>query len=360
MQGVVTTVGVDTLEAHVYDPSPQHKCYLPAWECKGKPDKNQKKRPAKGYTAERLTFDVTDLELVTKLTPSYKIPAHAWLSLKATGIVLPLEFTAKAETAAVTTAVVMVSKAVRRPSRRQRLTMRKGDLQHAWVQIMLRQRGIVVHGDPLLDHGRLMHHLIYGTYAAPSGAMMDEDYATILGSVGGADEGNMVLQMQSIVCSQVNPAVPSIFPIDACWDGTGAAENTVYDDMLLATQHDEYVDDEQHGTGESGMDEALKTAEQEVPTAPEWDDDAGSDLQTHSEMCETVNGPIQCTVMEPAHTTSTAVTALAVIGGVSLMVTVSILIALYWLSLQGIQVTGFWLTLKPEGQGPRNYKTASL
>ena len=122
---------------------------------------------------------MSDLELVTKLTPSYKIPAQAWLSLKAKGIVLPLEFTPKAETTAVTTAVVTVSIAVRRPSRRQRLTMRKGDLQHAWVQIKLRQRGIVVHGDPLLDHGRLMHHLIYGTYEAPSGAMMDEDYATI-------------------------------------------------------------------------------------------------------------------------------------------------------------------------------------
>ena len=119
---------------------------------------------------------------MTKLTPNYKIPAHAWL-------------TAKAEMTAVTTAVVTVSKAVRMPSRRQRLTMRKGDLQHAWVQIMLRQRGIVVHGDPILDHSRLVHHRIYGTYAAPSGAMMDEDYATILASVGGADEGNMVLQM---------------------------------------------------------------------------------------------------------------------------------------------------------------------
>ena len=43
VQGVVTMVGVDELEVHVYDSSPQHKCHLPAWECKGKPDKNQKK-----------------------------------------------------------------------------------------------------------------------------------------------------------------------------------------------------------------------------------------------------------------------------------------------------------------------------
>ena len=139
----------------------------------------------------------------------------------------------------------------------------------------------------------------------------------------------LVQQMQSIVCSQVNPAISSTFPIDACWDGTGAAENTVYDAMLSTTQHDEYVDDEQHSPEESIVDEVLKTAEQEVPTAPEWDDDAGSNFQTHGELCEMVNGPIQCTVTEPEHTTSTAVTALAVIGGFSLMTVVSIVIALY-------------------------------
>ena len=130
--------------------------------------------------------------------------------------------------------------------------------------------------------------------------------------------------------------------------------------MLSTTQHDEYVDDEQHSPEESIVDEVLKTAEQEVPTAPEWDDDAGSNFQTHGELCEMVNGPIQCTVTEPEHTTSTAVTALAVIGGFSLMTVVSIVIALYWLSLQGIQVTGFWLTLKPGGQGPRNDDNALL
>ena len=138
VQGVVTKTGVEEHEVHVYDPSPQHTCYLPSRECKGKPDKSQKKRPAKGYKAETLTFSVSNLEMVTKLTASYKIPAPTWLSLKAKGIVLPLEFTAKADATAVTSAVVTVSKAIRRPSRRQRLTMKKGDLQHAWVQIMLR------------------------------------------------------------------------------------------------------------------------------------------------------------------------------------------------------------------------------
>ena len=251
-----------------YDPSPQHKCYLTAWECKGKPDRNQKQRPAKRCKAEQLTFSASDLEVVTKLTASYKIPAQAWLSLMAKGIVLPLEFTAKTDAAAVTTAVVTVPTAVRMPSRRQRLTMTKGDLQHARVQKMLRQRGIVVHGDPLLAHGRLMHHLIYGTHDAGSDAMMDEDYATILSSIGGEDEGNMIQQMESIVCSQVNPACQSIFPIDVCWDGTGDAKNTMHDSMLSTTQYGEFDGDDQADAGEHITDNALKQA---VPTAPEWD-----------------------------------------------------------------------------------------
>jgi hypothetical protein len=190
--------------------------------------------------------------------------------------------------------------------------------------------------------------------------MMDEDYATILASVGGEDEGNMVQQMQSIVCSQVRPSISPTLPTEVCWDGTGVAENTVYDAMLATTQHDEYVDDEQH-SAETDIEEAtLKTVEQEVPTAPEWDEDADSDFQTDGALGETVNWPIQCTVTEPGHTTPTAVTALAVIGGLSLMTVVSIVIALYWLSLQGVQVTGFWLNLKPVEQGPRNDDNALL
>ena len=94
----------------------------------------------------------------------------------------------------------------------------------------------------------------------------------------------MVLQMQSIVCSQVNPAAQSIFPIDACWDGTGEAENTVYDSMLSTKLHDEYVDDEQRDTGEHITDIVLKPTEQEIPTAPEWDDDAEGDFQTDKEL----------------------------------------------------------------------------
>ena len=83
---------------HVYDPSPQHKCYLPSWEAKGKSDKNQKTKP-KGYHAEIMQFKHNDLELVTQMTKSMQIPKQAWLQMKAKGIVLPLEYTAKADTA---------------------------------------------------------------------------------------------------------------------------------------------------------------------------------------------------------------------------------------------------------------------
>ena len=58
----------------------------------------------------------------------------------------------------------------------------------------------------------LMHHLKHGTTAAPSGAMMDEDYASMLATVGGPDEGNMVSQMQSLVCCEVHPASSSVHP----------------------------------------------------------------------------------------------------------------------------------------------------
>ena len=235
--------------------------------------------------------------------------------------------------------------------------MKKGDLQHAWVQLMLRQRGIVVHGDPLLDHGRLMHHLIYGTHDAPSGAMMDEDYTTILNSVGGADEGNMVQQMQSIVCSQVNPERHSAFPVGTCWDGTCDAENTVYDSMVLTTQHGEFDDTEHTDTDDHDTDTVLK---QKLPTAPEWDENADSNFEHDGERLNAVDGPIQCTITAPTHTTPTAVTALAVVGGTTLVVAIGMAIALYWLSLQGVKVTGFWLTLTPGERGPRNDENALL
>ena len=144
--------------------------------------------------------------MVTQMTKGLQIPKQAWLQMKANGIVLPLEYTAKADSPTSAAlhnpypenpARVMattVSRAKRRPSRKARLTMRTGDLQRAWVKHILQRRNLPVKHDALLDHGRLMHHLIHDTMSAPSGAMVDSDYAHMLRTVGGPDEGNMVAQ----------------------------------------------------------------------------------------------------------------------------------------------------------------------
>ena len=90
--GKVTLVEHDTYKVHVYDPSKQHKCYMPAWECKGKVNKNHKTCP-KAYAPEIMDVKHSDLEMITKLTASYKIPKQAWTAMKAKGVVLPLEYT---------------------------------------------------------------------------------------------------------------------------------------------------------------------------------------------------------------------------------------------------------------------------
>ena len=242
LSGEVTQIEGTEHTVHVYNPSPQHKCYLPSWECEGKPDLSKNTQP-EGYRQELVKFNNDDLELVTHLTKGMHILRQVWMTMKAKGIVLPMEYTAKADDATdeasthqpTRVAAIAVTKTRRKPSRRDRLTMRTGDLQHAWVKIMLQQRGLPVKHDVLLDHGRLMYHLIHGTMAAPSGVMMDEDYAPMLASVGGPDEGNMVSQMQSVVCCEVNPASSSMYPSAPTYDGNpeySAAENHMYHSML--------------------------------------------------------------------------------------------------------------------------------
>ena len=56
---------------------------------------------------------------------------------------------------------------------------------------------------------------------------------------------------------------------------------------------------------------------------------------------------IQCTVTPPTHTTNTAVWGLAVVGGAAMTAAIAVVAVMCWLSLQGIHVTGFWLTLTP-------------
>ena len=75
---------------HVYDPSAQHKCYLPGWVNRNK-ETSQKKQP-KGYTAETDTVKHRDVEYATALTDTYRIPLQAWRALQAKGVVLPYEY----------------------------------------------------------------------------------------------------------------------------------------------------------------------------------------------------------------------------------------------------------------------------
>ena len=398
VSGKVIETGKYTQTVHMHDTSPQHKCYLPSWEAKGKPDKSQKLQ-LKGYRAEAINFKHDDLELVTQLTKGMQIPRQAWLQMNDTGVVLPLEYTAKAEAMlqaenekSARTMATTVSRATRRPIRKARLTIRTGDLKHAWVKIMLQQRGLPVKHNALLDHGRLMHHLVHGTMSAPSGAMMDQDYAHILATVGGADEGNMVSQMQSIVCCQEHPDKHSVFTSAPTYNGDAtrfSAENQIYESMAHWNDGEVCEPQECHA-----IDEEKQDAELQEPTAPPWDDDAElvmpllqiTENMQHTQPIQCVVTPkqdaelqeptappwdddtelvmpllqiienmqhtqrIQCIVTPPAHTTPNAITALAMVGAVTpvfIVMTISILLTLWWLASQGIHITGFWLTLTP-------------
>ena len=190
--------------------------------------------------------------------------------------------------------------------------------------------------------------------AAPSGAMMDEDYAHILATVGGPDEGNVVSQMQSMVCCEVHPAVHSVYPSAPTYNGDPEyfeAENQLYNSML---QWDEFQNPEETGTLRNerhSVDDDCAVQQNDVdkhaPTAPPWDDDA--QVMDATEVAETVQQaqPIQCIVTPRTHTTPTAVTVLAFVGSVSMLTVLGLIVMLCWLAFQGVHVTGFWLTLTP-------------
>ena len=88
-------------------------------------------------------------------------------------------------------------------------------------------------------------------------------------------------------------------------------------------------------------DDASGTDKHEA-TAPPWDEDA--ELAVALQGTDTVRyeTPIQCVITPPAHTTPTAVTALAMVGAVFIAVTVCIVFTLCWLASQGVHITGFW------------------
>ena len=310
--------------------------------------------------------------MVTQMTKGMQIPKHAWLQMKAKGIVLPLEYTAKADSAPsellhnpypenpARVMATTVSRAKRRPNRKARLTMRTGDLQHAWVKHILQRRDLPVKHDALLDHGRLMHHLIHDTMAAPPGAMMDDDYAHMLRTVGGPDEGNMVAQMQSVVCCLENPDSAQPFPIETPYaSGTAhldlTAETQLYHSML------HWNDDEMYEPQLDQMDTAdASDTEKCAPTAPPWDENAEVTATLQGPDTVQYDTPIQCVVTPPAHTTPAAVTVLAMVGAVFIVMAACIVLTLCWLASQGVHITGFWLTLEPSENKPSDDNNALM
>ena len=192
--------------------------------------------------------------------------------------------------------------------------------------------------------------------AAPSGAMMDEDYASILANVGGPDEGNMVSQMQSMVCCEVHPASHSVYSSAPTYNGDPEyfeAENQLYASMLQwdEFQNPEETDHEATQQERHSVDDHCAVLQTEVdkhaPTAPPWDD--GAQVVYAAENAAPVQHaqPIQCIVTPRTHTTPTAVTVLAFVGSVSMLTILSLIVMLCWLAFQGVHVTGFWLTLTP-------------
>ena len=63
--GKVTAIKGQQYTVHVYDPSAQHKCYLPGW-VNGNKEKSQKKQP-KGYTAETDTAKHRDMTILCSM-----------------------------------------------------------------------------------------------------------------------------------------------------------------------------------------------------------------------------------------------------------------------------------------------------
>ena len=242
---------------------------------------------------------------------------------------------------------VTVSKARRKPNRCDRLTVTTGDLQHVWITIMLEQRGLPVKQDALLDHGRLMHHPVHGTMAAPSGAMMDEDYASMLATVGGRDDGNMVAQMQRVVCSEANPSSDSLYSLLPAYNSSHIHLNA--GDLL---QRPSARNSGVQTWGEADMDTPDRKVNKYAPTAPEWD---AGEAQTNcgpSDAPVHLTQPIQCVAYPPVQGASTTMTLLALTGCVVIVAMVCLIGALSWLYSQGVHVTGFWLTLSPSKRDP--------
>ena len=240
-----------------------------------------------------------------------------------------------------------VSKARRRPNRRDRLTVATGDFRHVWITIMLKQRGLPVKQDALLDHGRLMHHLVHGTMAAPSGAMMDEDYASMLATVGGHDDGNIVAQMQRVVCGEVNPSSDSLYSLPPSYD----SRQRHLDTCDLLQRQSARASSVQARVG-AGMDTPDQEVGKYAPTAPDWDANATQTDCGPSALPVHLPHPIHCVSYPPVQGASPTMTLLALTGCVSIVAMAGLIVALNWLYSHRVRVTGFWLTLSPSTAYP--------
>ena len=191
---------------------------------------------------------------------------------------------------------------------------------------------------------------------------MDEDCAHMLRTVGGPEEGNIVSEMQSVVCCQENPSSDAIFPSAPTCNGDAAqyaAENQVYESMLHWNDDEVYTPIVDHALRSDTQGTQLtQDADKHEPTAPPWDDEAELTVPLQGLENTRYTTPIQCVITPSAHTTSTAVTALAIVGAVFIVMATCIVLALCWLASQGIHITGFWLTLTPSEWKPRSEDNA--
>ena len=183
---------------------------------------------------------------------------------------------------------------------------------------------------------------------------MDEDYAHMLSTVGGPDEGNMVPQMQSMVSCRGTPDRDAVPSSTLTYNGNATyidltAETQIYESML------HWNDDETYEPQvDNSCDEDEKHAEKHEPTAPPWDDAAELLMPLQGQTHTQVTHPIQCVISPPVHTTHSAITVLAVMGAVFIVMAICIVLTLCWLASQGVHITGFWLTLTPSEWNTRS------
>ena len=174
--GTVLSVDGNSINVHAHDPSPQLKCFPPNW-LKGSREKSQKDQP-RGYAPDTVVVDMPDIEIVTTLSTSGRIPDHAMQQLKSLGITMPFELDASRDAALsvpvhALPATVQSSSSVARVSRRASFAITPA--QHEWIVDCLNTLSIPPTHDPFLDHALLIQVIINGTSAQPAGAKMDSN-----------------------------------------------------------------------------------------------------------------------------------------------------------------------------------------